>query len=88
MGDSPILHKMIKGTLCGFVLWGSMYPIDVIKTIIQGTPIENKQKKYTEYIKEIYTKHGAKGFYKGFYLTMFRAIPVNIGIVTAIDLFS
>lgn len=88
VGNSYILHKMIRGTLCGFALWGSMYPIDVVKTIVQGSLLENKQKKYKEYVNEIYTKYGARGFYRGFYLTMFRAIPVNIGIVTAIDLFS
>jgi solute carrier family 25 carnitine/acylcarnitine transporter 20/29 len=87
IGNNHFLHKMIKGTLCGFALWGSMYPIDVIKTLVQGSLLENKQKKYSEYIKEIYKNYGIRGFYRGFYLTMFRAIPVNVGIVTAIDLF-
>lgn len=85
---SPFMHKAIKGSLCGFALWGSMYPIDVVKTIIQGALLEEKQKNYTVCIKEIYEKHGLKGFYRGFGLTMFRAIPVNIGIVCAVELFS
>jgi hypothetical protein len=65
-----------------------MYPIDVVKTIIQGSLLENKQKKYGECVNEIYSKYGMRGFYRGFNLTMFRAIPVNIGIVTAIDFFN
>ena len=88
IGNNQFLHKIIKGTLCGLSLWASMYPLDVIKTIIQGSLLENKQKKINEYIKDIYIKHGIKGFYKDFYLTMFRAIPVNVGIVMAIDLFN
>jgi hypothetical protein len=88
IGSNLFLHKIIKGTLCGFALWGSMYPIDVVKTIIQGSLLENKQKSYKECATEIYSKYGMRGFYRGFNLTMFRAIPVNIGIVTAIDLFN
>jgi hypothetical protein len=88
VGYSPILHKMIRGTLCGFALWGSMYPIDLIKTVVQGSLLENKQKKYREYVKDIYTKYGLRGFYRGFHLTMVRAVPVNIGIVMAVDLFN
>jgi hypothetical protein len=65
-----------------------MYPIDVVKTNIQGALLENKQKKYIDCIKEIYKQYGTRGFYKGFNLTMFRAIPVNIGIVLAIDMFN
>lgn len=83
-----LLNKMIKGSLCGFALWGSMYPIDVIKTITQGALIEQKQKSYLQSIKDVYSKNKLSGFYKGFGLTMFRAIPVNIGIVLAIDFLS
>lgn len=82
------LNKMIKGSFCGFALWGSMYPIDVIKTLKQGALLENKPKSYLEIIKEVYGKNKISGFYKGFGLTMFRAIPVNIGIVLAIDFIS
>jgi solute carrier family 25 carnitine/acylcarnitine transporter 20/29 len=88
LGDNPILHKMIRGTLCGFALWGSMYPIDVVKTVVQGSLLENKQTTYREYVKDIFAKYGLRGFYRGFYLTMVRAVPVNIGIVMAVDLFN
>jgi solute carrier family 25 carnitine/acylcarnitine transporter 20/29 len=84
---NAVIHKMIKGSLCGIALWGSMYPIDVIKTIVQSSLLEKKQEKYNYYIKNVYDTYGIKGFYRGFYLTMFRAIPVNIGIILAIDLF-
>lgn len=83
-----LLNKMIKGSFCGFALWGSMYPIDVIKTITQGSLLEQKQKSYLQSIKDHYSNNKLLGFYKGFGLTMFRAIPVNIGIVLAIDYFS
>jgi solute carrier family 25 carnitine/acylcarnitine transporter 20/29 len=83
--DNEIIHKMIKGSLCGFALWTSMYPIDVIKTIVQGNLLEKKQESYSHYIKNVYKTYGINGFYRGFYLTMFRAIPVNIGIILALD---
>lgn len=82
------INKMIKGSVCGFALWGSMYPIDVIKTIKQGALLEQKPKSYAQIIADVYSQKKMSGFYKGFGMTMFRAIPVNIGIVIAVDYFN
>jgi len=82
-----LLNKMVKGTLCGFMLWGSMYPIDVIKTTTQSRLLELSKVSYLQTIQHIYSVNKLAGFYKGFGLTMFRAIPVNIGIVLAVDYF-
>lgn len=81
------VNKILKGILCGFGLWGSMYPIDVIKSRIQGALLENQKKTEICWTKEVYTQLGIKGFYKGFGATMVRAIPVNIGIVLTVDYF-
>jgi len=81
-------HKILKGIFCGIALWSSMYPIDVIKTNIQGALLENKELTYKQCIQNIYKKNSFGGFYRGFGLTIFRAIPVNIGIVLAIDYYT
>jgi solute carrier family 25 carnitine/acylcarnitine transporter 20/29 len=86
--DKEFLNKVIKGSLCGFSLWGSMYPIDVIKTHIHGQVLENKSYNEIWHIKNIFKNYGIKGFYKGFGITMIRAIPVNIGIVCTIDFYN
>ena len=82
------LNKIFKGVMCGFSLWGSMYPIDVIKTHIHAQKLENKTHNEMWFIKNIYNNHGLKGFYKGFGITMVRAIPVNIGIVYTVDFYN
>jgi hypothetical protein len=86
--DNQFINKIIKGSLCGFSLWGSMYPLDVIKTHIHGQILENKRKNEVWFLKNIYKTHGIRGFYKGFGITMIRAIPVNIGIVSTIDFYN
>jgi solute carrier family 25 carnitine/acylcarnitine transporter 20/29 len=85
---NELYHKITKGILCGFALWGSMYPLDVIKTNIQGSLLENKELTYKKCVQNIFEHHSFKGFYRGFGMTLFRAIPVNIGIVFAMDYFS
>jgi solute carrier family 25 carnitine/acylcarnitine transporter 20/29 len=86
--ESTVFHKMLKGVSCGLALWGTMYPIDVIKTRMQGTRLD-KQRMYTlEIVRFILNQHGIRGFYKGFGLTMVRAVPVNIAIVSAVSYFS
>jgi hypothetical protein len=82
-----LANKMIKGSLCGFALWGSMYPVDVVKTRMQGSLLEQKPLSYLQIVKDVYSQNKLSGFYKGFGMTMFRAIPVNIGIVLAVDFF-
>lgn len=82
------INKTIKGVLCGFALWGSMYPFDVVKTHIHGQILENKTLNEIQIAKNIYKNYGIKGFYKGFGITMIRAIPVNIGIVYTVDFYN
>jgi hypothetical protein len=82
------LNKIIKGILCGFSLWGSMYPFDVIKTHIHGQILEKKTLNEFQIAKNIYKNYGLRGFYKGFGITMIRAIPVNIGIVYTVDFYN
>lgn len=82
-----VINKITKGILCGIGLWGSMYPIDVVKSRIQGALLENQAKTELCWVNEVYKQLGIKGFYKGFGATMVRAVPVNIGIVLTVDYF-
>lgn len=86
--DHPYLYKILKGIGCGLGLWGTMYPIDVVKTHIQGNRLENTPLTMTSAIQHVYNKSGLRGFYKGFGLTLFRAVPVNIGIVATVDFYN
>lgn len=87
MFDNDFINNIFRGSLCGFALWGSMYPIDVIKTKIHGQILENTKHNELWFIKDTYKKYGIRGFYKGFGITMIRAIPVNIGIISTIDIY-
>jgi len=86
--ENLFINKVLKGILCGFSLWGSMYPLDVIKTQIHGQKLESHAEKEIYHAKKIFKTHGLKGFYKGFGVTMVRAVPVNIGIVFTVDLYN
>lgn len=86
--EYPYLFKILKGIGCGMALWGTMYPIDVIKTHIQGNRLENSPLTVSGAFHTIFKSNGFRGFYKGFGLTMFRAVPVNVGIVATVDFYN
>lgn len=67
------------GALSGTALWMTVYPIDVIKSVIQTDSLSTPRvdKSIKEVAKYIYRNHGWKGFLKGFGPTMVRAAPAN-----------
>ena len=81
-----LVDDIIRGSLCGFALWGTMYPIDVVKSRIQGASVEQAHHNAAWHFRDVYTKLGWRGFFKGYDATMVRAVPVNIGIVFAVQL--
>ncbi|VBB18130.1 Piso0_000558 [Yasminevirus sp. GU-2018] len=83
--DGSMLSKITTGVVCGFALWGSMYPLDVIKSRVQGELLSTKSHSELYFAKVVHDMYGIRGFYKGFVPTMIRAVPVNIGIVMSVD---
>lgn len=73
---------LISGGVAGAVSWTVVYPMDVIKTNMQITPVEeakNKDGKITgvSMTKYLYRKYGWRTFFRGIGTTVLRAFPVN-----------
>lgn len=69
---------IMAGGIAGAAFWGSVYPADVVKSVIQIDDF--KAPKYSgsmNAFKKILAAEGVKGLYKGFGPAMCRSIPAN-----------
>lgn len=77
--DIPAWKLCLFGAMSGTTLWMMVYPIDVIKSVMQTDNLTSPRAGKS--IKSVYThilkNHGWKGFLKGFGPTMIRAAPAN-----------
>jgi solute carrier family 25 carnitine/acylcarnitine transporter 20/29 len=80
-----IIDDIIRGVACGVALWGSMYPLDVIKSRVQGALLETQHHGVVWHARDIYKSVGWRGFMKGFDIVMIRALPVNVAIVMTVE---
>lgn len=78
---------MCSGASAGFAFWTIAYPIDLIKTKIQGDDIyDPRHNRYHSslaipsvkgYIREVYDKGGLRAFYKGYRVSVLRSMYTN-----------
>ncbi|SMN20368.1 similar to Saccharomyces cerevisiae YBR104W YMC2 Mitochondrial protein, putative inner membrane transporter with a role in oleate metabolism and glutamate biosynthesis [Maudiozyma saulgeensis] len=77
--EVPTWKLCMFGALSGTTLWIMVYPLDVIKSVMQTDNL--KQPKYGKSVisvgKQLYAKHGMSAFLKGFGPTIIRAAPAN-----------
>lgn len=63
-----------------------MFPIDTIKSKMQGDSLSNPQYRNTlDCLRQSVAVEGYKGLFRGFSAAMYRAIPVNAGIFLAVE---
>ncbi|XP_019161945.1 PREDICTED: mitochondrial carnitine/acylcarnitine carrier-like protein [Ipomoea nil] len=77
---------IIAGGLAGASFWISVYPTDVIKSVIQVD--DYKKPKFSGSIdafKKILASEGVKGLYKGFGPAMARSVPANAACFLAYE---
>ncbi|MFS8022500.1 putative mitochondrial carrier domain superfamily [Helianthus anomalus] len=78
---------MLAGGLAGGAFWVSVYPTDVVKSVIQIDDYKNP--KYTGSIdafKKIVKSEGIGGLYKGFGPAMARSVPANAACFLAYEI--
>jgi solute carrier family 25 carnitine/acylcarnitine transporter 20/29 len=78
--ELPVWCNLLGGSIGGFLFWFLFYPIDVVKSSIQGDSPFKNQKKYNgvaDVVTKLWGEGGWKRFYKGFSPCMMRAIPAN-----------
>ncbi|VAH17463.1 unnamed protein product [Triticum turgidum subsp. durum] len=69
---------ILAGGLAGGALWLTVYPTDVVKSVIQVD--DYKKPRYSgsiDALKKIVAADGVKGLYKGFGPAMARSVPAN-----------
>lgn len=77
---------MLAGGLAGGAFWISVYPTDVVKSVIQVDDYKNP--KYSGSInafRKILASEGVKGLYRGFGPAMARSVPANAACFLAYE---
>ncbi|CAN0842947.1 Mitochondrial carnitine/acylcarnitine carrier-like protein [Linum grandiflorum] len=78
---------MMAGGLAGASFWVSVYPTDVVKSVIQVDDFKNpKYSGSMDAFRKILASEGVKGLYKGFGPAMARSIPANAACFLAYEL--
>ncbi|WIA14232.1 hypothetical protein OEZ85_002770 [Tetradesmus obliquus] len=84
--DLEYWQVMGAGVMAGFGLWGSMFPIDTIKSKIQADSLSKPQFNGTiDCLKRSLQVEGFAGLWRGVTPAMYRAIPVNAAIFLAVE---
>lgn len=78
---------IVAGGLAGGSFWISVYPTDVIKSVIQVDDYKNpKFSGFFDAFKKILAAEGVKGLYKGFGPAMGRSVPANAACFLAYEM--
>lgn len=84
--DLNFLQVMGAGVIAGFGLWGSMFPIDTIKSKIQADSLSKPEFNGTlDCLKRSLAVEGQAGLWRGVTAALWRAIPVNAAIFVAVE---
>lgn len=77
--DIPAWKLCIFGALSGTALWLMVYPLDVIKSVMQTDNLQKPKfgNSISSVAKTLYANGGIGAFFKGFGPTMLRAAPAN-----------
>ncbi|CAM9114948.1 unnamed protein product [Chrysoparadoxa australica] len=85
-GETPSLPVcFLAGGSAGFAFWGLLYPLETIKTRMQGDnpdPAKRLYKSMADCWAKTYAEGGVKSFFKGYVPSLARAVPVNAAIFT------
>jgi len=73
---TPVWAKFIGGALSGLVGSAIANPADLLKTRMQASP-PGENHGVTWHIKDVYSKNGIPGFWKGVMPTVIRATLLN-----------
>ncbi|KAK4430417.1 Mitochondrial carnitine/acylcarnitine carrier-like protein [Sesamum alatum] len=77
---------ILAGGLAGASFWVSVYPTDVVKSVLQIDDYKNpKYSGSIDAFKKILKTEGVKGLYKGFGPAMARSVPANAACFLAYE---
>ncbi|KAL7094385.1 hypothetical protein ACP275_11G100500 [Erythranthe tilingii] len=77
---------IMAGGLAGASFWVSVYPTDVVKSVLQVDDFKNpKYSGSIDAFRKILKSEGVKGLYKGFGPAMCRSVPANAACFLAYE---
>jgi solute carrier family 25 (mitochondrial carnitine/acylcarnitine transporter), member 20/29 len=83
--DIGLLANMTCGSIAGVFFWGTTFPIDVIKSAIQGDSLDPKLARYTgaaDAARKLWAEGGFSRFTRGLSASMLRAVPANAALLS------
>jgi hypothetical protein len=75
---------MFAGALSGIAYNTILFPADVVKSQIQAD--HSGDRKYLRRLKNLYHAEGIKGLYRGYGITLVRAVPANAVILASFEM--
>ncbi len=85
--ELPFLETFGCGGLAGIAFWLPWYPIDVIKSTLQGDSYLKANRKHHGFFdaaRQVYARGGVKAFYRGFLPCMLRSFPANAALLATV----
>ena len=79
-----LLANMACGAIGGVFFWGATFPIDAIKSAVQGDSLNPSIARYTGAVdaaKKLWAEGGAARFARGLSASMMRAVPANAALL-------
>ncbi|OAD72993.1 hypothetical protein PHYBLDRAFT_113141, partial [Phycomyces blakesleeanus NRRL 1555(-)] len=74
--SNPLTHFMAGGC-CGVLSWLVVFPVDLVKSVIQKDVLKSKVQGFRECASDIVRREGIRGLYKGLSITLIRAFPIH-----------
>ncbi|KAJ2079180.1 hypothetical protein H4R24_003955 [Coemansia sp. RSA 988] len=74
-----ILTHMLAGGTCGVASWLLIFPVDLVKSTMQSQILRPVQTFSTSWqcLRDIYTRLGVAGLYRGISVSLIRAFPIH-----------
>ena len=84
--EVPMYKVAFAGSLAGASYWSAFFPADVVKTRIQ---IDSAYKDHTLWkgLGDVYREGGFRALYKGWGITISRAIPAHAALFVTFEFF-
>jgi solute carrier family 25 carnitine/acylcarnitine transporter 20/29 len=86
--EIPAWRLMLYGAIAGEMLWLASYPLDVVKSQVQGDSF-GAQRRYRGAIdaaRQTWATAGFRGFWRGIVPTLLRATPASASTFASVEL--
>lgn len=86
--DIPAWKLMLYGAIAGEMLWLASYPLDVVKSQVQGDAF-GPQRRYRgalDAARQTWAVSGFRGFWRGIVPTLLRATPASASTFASVEL--